>query len=503
MRRFWLVLLLLPLISVSQKQSVGYDQLSVEDWTTHVHSDSLHSSIRPFNPGFEHPYFEALDSSYSTLKYKDEISFRLFGGTFIGAELSPEATPTAFNGIGVGVGVHVKDRLFIDAGYTPVYSMPSRVYSDLGDSLRIIPGAGFATKNGSSYLRHQITGRAIFNATEVFSLEVGNDKHFWGDGYRSLILSHNAAPYPYARITTRIWNVKYVNLWAQMRDVAQAQSLKDMRRKYTAMHALSWQATPKLNFSVYEMIVYQATDSLSNRRLDLNYANPIIFFRPVEFSRGSADNVLIGLSWKWKFHRNHNFYGQLMFDEFLLFELKRRSGWWANKYGAQLGMKNFNLFTEGLHVMNELNIVRPFTYTHGSVLQAFGHENQGLAHPIGTNFVEWINLWRFERENWYVSQKFIWAIWGRDVDPKENYGGNIFESYANPSYQYGNYLAQGLKSTFHWEEITYGRKISDKLNLWLNGSLAMRYEKNDHNKNVDLFVNFGLRTNLWQGYRDF
>ena len=192
-----------------------------------------------------------------------------------------------------------------------------------------------------------------------------------------------------------------------------------------------------------------------------------------------------------------------MFDEFLLFELKRRSGWWANKFGVQFGMKNFNLFTQGLHTMNEVNIVRPFTYTHGSVLQAFGNENQGLAHPMGTNFVEWINLWRFERENWYVTQKFIWAIWGRDVDPKENYGGNIFESYANPSYQYGNYLAQGLKSTFHWEEITYGRKISEKSNIWLNGSLAMRYEKNDHNKNVDLFVNFGIRTDLWQGYRDF
>jgi len=503
MRIRFLILFLFPLLALGQTQSVGHDPLSKQDWITHVHSDSLHGSIRPFIKGFEHIFFQSLDSSYSTLKHKDEISLGPFGGAFVGGQLSPNLEPTGFNGIGFRLGIHVKDRLFVDAGYTPVYINPARPYASLADSTGVIPGAGFATKDGIAYMRHQFNGRAVYNASKVFSLEVGQDKHFWGDGYRSLILSHNAAPYPYARITTKIWNVKYVNLWAQMRDVGQAQSRQDMRRKYTAMHALSWQATPKLNLSVYEMIVWQATDTLNNRGFDLNYANPIIFFRPVEFSRGSADNVLIGFSWKWKFHQKHNFYGQLMFDEFLLFELKRRSGWWANKFGVQFGMKNFNLFTQGLHTMNEVNIVRPFTYTHGSVIQAFGNENQGLAHPMGTNFVEWINLWRFERENWYVTQKFIWAIWGRDVDPKENYGGNIFESYANPSYQYGNYLAQGLKSTFHWEEITYGRKISEKSNIWLNGSLAMRYEKNDHNKNVDLFVNFGIRTDLWQGYRDF
>ena len=233
-----------------------------------------------------------------------------------------------------------------------------------------------------------------------------------------------------------------------------------------------------------------------------NYLNPIIFFRPVEFAQGSADNVLIGMSWKWKMSRNSHAYGQLMFDEFLLFELRRRSGWWANKFGIQIGMRNFNFLTEGLHTQNEINFVRPFTYTHGSVLQAFGHVNQGLAHPMGTNFLEWVNIWRLERENWYVSQKFIWGIYGRDIGD-DNFGGNVFRSYRNPSFQYGNEVAQGLKSTFHWEEVTYGRRFSKKQDLWGFASAALRFERNDHIQRVDFMLNVGVRTSLFPSYRDF
>jgi len=239
MRIRFLILFLFPLLALGQTQSVGHDPLSKQDWITHVHSDSLHGSIRPFIKGFEHIFFQSLDSSYSTLKHKDEISLGPFGGAFVGGQLSPNLEPTGFNGIGFRLGIHVKDRLFVDAGYTPVYINPARPYASLADSTGVIPGAGFATKDGIAYMRHQFNGRAVYNASKVFSLEVGQDKHFWGDGYRSLILSHNAAPYPYARITTKIWNVKYVNLWAQMRDVGQAQSRQDMRRKYTAMPLLA------------------------------------------------------------------------------------------------------------------------------------------------------------------------------------------------------------------------------------------------------------------------
>lgn len=502
--RYSLALLLwLACTSVlAQVQSIGYEALSAPDWIMHRQSDSLHTSLRPFNRGLEQQYFVALDSSYSVDSYTSGIEVFPTGGLQLGGQIADEQRPIGLSSIGIGAEYHHEDRLYLSANYTPVLSAPSENYRLLGDSLSIIPGAGWANSSGDFFLSHVVQGRFVWNAPKFFSLEAGQGKQFWGDGYRSLILSQNSAPFPYLRISTDVWKIKYTNLWAQMRDVTGATKWSDARKKYTSMHALSWQAHPKLNVTFYEMVVWQDRDSLSKRSLDLDYLNPIIFFRPVEFAQGSADNVLIGMSWKWKMSRNSHAYGQLMFDEFLLFELRRRSGWWANKFGIQIGMRNFNFLTEGLHTQNEINFVRPFTYTHGSVLQAFGHVNQGLAHPMGTNFLEWVNIWRLERENWYVSQKFIWGIYGRDIGD-DNFGGNVFRSYRNPSFQYGNEVAQGLKSTFHWEEVTYGRRFSKKQDLWGFASAALRFERNDHIQRVDFMLNVGVRTSLFPSYRDF
>ena len=60
------------------------------------------------------------------------------------------------------------------------------------------------------------------------------------------------------------------------------------------------------------------------RGFDPNYANPFIFYRPVEFSVGSSDNALVGANIKITPFKNHIFYTQFIFDEFLLSEIKSR-----------------------------------------------------------------------------------------------------------------------------------------------------------------------------------
>ena len=80
-------------------------------------------------------------------------------------------------------------------------------------------------------------------------------------------------------------------------------------------------------------------------------------------------------------------------DEFSLTDLRQDNGFWANKYGYQLGFKMFDAFKiESLTLQTEYNLVRPYTYAHHNPEQNYAHYNQPLAHPLGANFSEMLFL---------------------------------------------------------------------------------------------------------------
>jgi hypothetical protein len=56
---------------------------------------------------------------------------------------------------------------------------------------------------------------AVINYTpnKYFSFSFGQDKHFIGDGYRSMLLSDVSANYPFFKIVTTLGNIKYMNIW--------------------------------------------------------------------------------------------------------------------------------------------------------------------------------------------------------------------------------------------------------------------------------------------------
>jgi hypothetical protein len=90
---------------------------------------------------------------------------------------------------------------------------------------------------------------------------------------------------------------------------------------------------------VFESVIWQAKDTMLNRGFDVHYLNPFVFFRPLEYEQGSSDNVIMGLNLKVKIIDGISVYSQFLLDEFLMKEVRADSGWWANKYGYQLGIK--------------------------------------------------------------------------------------------------------------------------------------------------------------------
>ena len=194
-------------------------------------------------------------------------------------------------------------------------------------------------------------------------------------------------------------------------------------QKFATYHHLSYNATKWLNVGLFESIVWQGGDTSGTRRgFDVNYLNPIIFYRPVEFSRGSPDNVLIGLNFKALILKKYQLYGQIILDEFSMNEVKAGNGWWANKQGVQVGWKFYDfLGIRNLTWQNELNYVRPYTYGHFTADQSYTHYAQSLAHPLGANFIENVQFLRYRYKRLGIQAKINLIQYGADTTNKNNF----------------------------------------------------------------------------------
>ncbi|MDZ4750492.1 MAG: hypothetical protein SGI87_02670 [Flavobacteriales bacterium] len=483
---------LISLSFYAQIPSKGWSR-TVTDSIINARSFSGHAVIQPAAGSLDSDILAVIDSSYVAATYQNYLKIKPLFDISGGFTQTDKASFFGNGNAGFYLDYNNKNKLTgsIGASY---YAMDGPQYlRSFADSLRVLPGVGYnMSDSGSTPMSLFTFGHIAYKAGKYIQIEAGKGKHFWGDGHRSLVLSDLAPAYPYLRLTTRIWKIKYTNLWAMMKDISSGQDLKDARKKFVALHSLSWDVSKWLNISAFEMVVWQDRDTLSSRTLDLNYLNPVIFYRPVEFAQGSADNVLLGGGFKAKISKTVQMYGQLVLDEFVLDRLKLRTGWWANKFGGQVGFRLFDIFTPGLHIRTEWNLVRPFTYTHGSPVQAWGHLNQPLAHPLGANFYEWVNQVSYKFKKWSFRYEFIWAAYGRDRD-ELNLGGNVFRSYRGPFRQYDNVMLQGLKSTLHFSRLEVSHPISKTLGVDAYFNYGWRFEKNEFETLNEHFLQIGVR----------
>jgi len=372
------------------------------------------------------------------------------------------------------------------------------------DSTGVFPAFG-KNQADEGYSYFFPTLRLSYTPVEFFQFEVGFGKHHLGNGYRSLMLSEAAFNYPYFKIETDVWHIKYINLYSVQdgTDPLLGNPL-GFRRKYTSTHYLNWAVSPRVNIGLFESIVWQASDSLSERGFDPNYLNPIIFFRPVEFSQGSADNAILGFDISYKVSKDILAYTQLVLDEFLLSEFRDGNGWWANKWGVQIGFQWFDPFkVDRSWLRAEFNVARPFTYSHGSVLQNYAHYNQPLAHQLGANFYEGIAEVYLEKENFFAEGTFMYAKYGRDPDSL-NLGGDIFRSYKNPAMEYGNNIGQGIGNEVYFQNIAFGMILNRGINLRASLNYLFRHSVNEKSGTINEHV-FGIKlsTDLHNKQRTF
>lgn len=381
-----------------------------------------------------------------------------------------------------------------------------------GGNPAIIPGRGIAKGfKTDSYDYPIATGHISYTPSKYFNVQLGHGKTFLGDGYRSLLTSDNSSPYPFFKINTTFWKLKYTNTWMSLRDVRpEVTESGSFRTKYIANHYLSYNITKRLNIGLFESVVWQNDN---DRGFDVNYLNPIIFYRAIEFSTGSrGGNALIGFSAKYKVNDRINAYGQFIIDEFSSSDVFGGNGSYKNKTGYQLGLKYYDAFgLKNLYLQTEYNRVRPYTYSHNSVILNYGHNNQSLAHTLGANFSEFIAIARYQKGRLYGDAKFIVAKRGFEFNTDEDskfYGSDIYGTEDDRVSENGNTLAQGNTTDFFHAELQAGYVINPATNLKIYGSFIYR----DFNpmvntetvyENQTSWINFGIRTDLFNWYYDF
>jgi hypothetical protein len=370
----------------------------------------------------------------------------------------------------------------------------------------LTPGLGRVFKNkDGSYNFSNISGYVSYSPSETFNFQVGNGKHFIGDGYRSLLHSDFSNNNPYFGINANIWRIQY-NVWySWMKDFSKYNGTQSsLNNKFGTFHYLSFNALKELNISFFENVVWQGTDTNRTRNFEVNYLNPIIFYRPQEYSVGSSDNSMMGLNISVKLLGTVKIYAQAVADEFFLKEIRARKGWWANKQGWQFGAKYINAFhVKGLSIQAEYNQVRPYTYTHGSVQQNYTNYGQPLAHPFGANFKEYLGFINYRTSRWAFSLQGLTATIGMDT-LNSNLGQNIFVSYATRPYEYGHKTTQGNKRQLMQSDIKVTYYILPQLNLRAELGYIQRSVKDDLGYELQSpFIYFGIKTSIHKSYKDF
>jgi hypothetical protein len=340
----------------------------------------------------------------------------------------------------------------------------------------------------------QVRGYVNVNALKYFNIQLGHDKFFIGNGIRSLFLSDFSAPVFFLRLNTRIWKFNYQNIFTELTNQYVRGGDRLLVKKYAAFHHLTVNVTHFLDIGFFEGVVFNRKD-----HFELQYLNPLIFYRAIEQSLGSPDNALVGMDIKANIVNRMQVYGQLVIDEFNFGELMKRKGWYGNKFGFQLGIKAIDI-APNLDMQLEFNTVRPYTYTHKSTSN-YTHYNQPLAHPLGANFYELSGILRYQPIPQLTAQlRAFYARLGEDtLVPSQgptHFGSDIFRGTNSLTVQsvYGNKTAQGVpvnQSTIHllftyqpWHnlmvdlEMFYRNRSSavEKISLnTLYGGIGVRY----------------------------
>ena len=161
---------------------------------------------------------------YSYRDDKDPQNNYIVINPIVDVELSPPSSPKVLqNGRGAEVMGKIGGRVAFTSQVYEAQSFARKYTQNFMDSIGVIPGVGFWTKNGWNYSDYFMARGSVYtNLVNTASdknhvlLSFGHDNQFVGYGYRSLILSNFSPATAYMRLNSRIGPFTYQNLFKEL-----------------------------------------------------------------------------------------------------------------------------------------------------------------------------------------------------------------------------------------------------------------------------------------------
>ncbi|MCB9170376.1 MAG: hypothetical protein H6597_02700 [Flavobacteriales bacterium] len=288
----------------------------------------------------------------------------------------------------------------------------------------VAPGQGRVKPfNGRAYDFGWSMGNVSWSPRGWLNVQLGQGKQFVGHGYRSMILSDNASPYPYLKFSALLWQqrLQYTTTYARL------QMLERLPTDGAGEHLFYWKRATfdhlsltlgRVDVALFEGTIWRDIDQNGVRPFNAMELNPLIGLNTlVNGFKGDAKEVL-GLDLRVKLTNRMYVYGQAVTDD----PANERFGW-------QAGLRWFDLFHRDLHLQVEYDQATPFLYAHHIPLVNYAHQGQPLAHPFGAYFNEAVMIVEGRIKGHVLLQgKLNLGTYHLDSTATMNYGGDIFDN---------------------------------------------------------------------------
>jgi hypothetical protein len=369
-------------------------------------------------------------------------------------------------------------------------------------TIGMIPGEAY---NRSIYGLHTdwsyVTAMIGYQVSGWLTVELGDDKTFIGEGYRSALLSDYAAPYPMFRVTADLTkNIRYLAMWAYLEDrtAPQFNSFYNNRRKWGIFHYIEWNISNRTSVGFFNALIAEEANDLGvYHGFDVNYVNPFFLSPSLGPAGKLPDHSLFGFNAKYKILNHTLVYGQLLFDQSPSNGVSHARNAW------QVGVRGSELFKiRTLNYLFEYNTARPYTYSAASPIISYANFNEPLGEALGANFRELTGILNYTLGRFDFQGELDYGRYGLNT-PATNYGKDLtLPDGVNLPAAAGS-TGQGLATTLRYAEGTVAYLLNPKYNLRIEAGSLLRYETNSENRVKTAMLTLGIRSSFRNLYHDF
>jgi hypothetical protein len=424
---------------------------------------------------------------------------------FIGTDFSSGKT-TSLASLGAQAGGTIGSHFLFYGSIYYNQAVFAPYETDYINAVGYIPGQGKDLDPGQNSKNYYYSSFLLsYIPIKYINLELGKDKTFVGDGYRSMLLSDVASNYPFFRLTATLGNVKYVTMYTYMANPnAPPATDGSARNKWGYFQYFDWNVSNRVSLGFFQNVMEADKDRNGQvRGFNPSLAIPFTFLFPINNINNDPGKNLIGFTAKYKPFNKSIIYAQFALNEFHSKDFFSGDGSATNKSGYQIGFRGADLFhVIGLNYLAEYNSARPYTYSSFDQTSNYSQDNQPLASPFGANFREWLGILNYSYHRFDFQGQFDYAFYGLDINGM-NYGQDIFDPYTSAVKAYDNYVGQGLRTDFYFAQAKVAYLINPKYNLRLELGGIYRNEVNSEKNSKTTMLTIGLRSSFRNIYNEF